>query len=79
MKSVGVRRAAFMSASLDHAMWFHRPFRMDQWLLYAVESPSASGARGLVRGQLFTQQGELVAETVQEGLMRRWEAPGPSA
>jgi acyl-CoA thioesterase-2 len=57
-------------ASLDHAMWFHRPFRMDDWLLYVVESPSASGARGLVRGQLFTQQGQLVAEAVQEGLMR---------
>ncbi|MCH9679908.1 MAG: acyl-CoA thioesterase II [Deltaproteobacteria bacterium] len=57
-------------ASLDHAMWFHRPFRMDEWLLYAVESPSASGARGLVRGQLFTRDGTLVASTVQEGLMR---------
>ncbi|MCA9705227.1 MAG: acyl-CoA thioesterase II [Myxococcales bacterium] len=57
-------------ASLDHAMWFHRPFRMDQWLLYAVESPSACGARGLVRGQMFTREGVLVAETVQEGLMR---------
>ena len=57
-------------ASLDHAMWFHRPFRMDDWLLYAVESPSASGARGLVRGQLFTRDGTLVASTAQEGLMR---------
>ncbi|MCX4244153.1 acyl-CoA thioesterase II [Paraliomyxa miuraensis] len=57
-------------ASLDHAMWFHRPFRMDDWLLYAVQSPSASGARGLVRGQLFTRDGVLVASTVQEGLIR---------
>lgn len=57
-------------ASLDHAMWFHRPFRMDEWLLYAVDSPSASGARGLVRGQLFTRDGVLVASTAQEGLMR---------
>ena len=57
-------------ASLDHAMWFHRPFRMDQWLLYSVDSPSASGARGLVRGQLFTREGTLVASTAQEGLMR---------
>lgn len=58
-------------ASLDHAMWFHRPFRLDEWLLYSVESPSASGNRGLARGQFFTQAGELVASTAQEGLMRR--------
>ena len=58
-------------ASLDHAMWFHRPFRMDEWLLYAVESPSASGARGLARGHFFTADGLLVASTVQEGLMRK--------
>lgn len=57
-------------ASLDHAMWFHRPFRMDEWLLHSVESPSASGARGLVRGQIFNQAGELVASTIQEGLIR---------
>ncbi|MEX1363151.1 MAG: acyl-CoA thioesterase II [Nannocystaceae bacterium] len=63
-------------ASLDHAMWFHRPFRMDQWLLYSVESPSASGARGLVRGQLFTADGVLVASTAQEGLMRNRERFG---
>lgn len=58
-------------ASLDHAMWFHRPFRMDDWLLHVVESPSASGARGLVRGQFFDRSGNLVASTAQEGLMRR--------
>ena len=57
-------------ASLDHAMWFHRPFKMDEWLLHCVESPSASGARGLVRGQVFNQAGELVASTMQEGLIR---------
>lgn len=57
-------------ASLDHAMWFHRPFRLDDWLLYDVDSPSASGARGLVRGRFFTRDGVLVASTVQEGLMR---------
>jgi acyl-CoA thioesterase-2 len=57
-------------ASLDHAMWFHRPFRLDGWLLHVIESPSASGARGLVRGQFFDQQGRLVASTMQEGLMR---------
>lgn len=57
-------------ASLDHAMWFHRPFRMDQWLLYDVHSPSASGARGLVSGRFFNRAGELVASVMQEGLIR---------
>lgn len=57
-------------ASIDHGMWFHRPFRMDEWLLYAVDSPNAFGARGLVRGQFFTRDGRLVASTVQEGLIR---------
>lgn len=58
-------------ASIDHAMWFHRPFRMDDWVLYAMESPSASGARGLVRGQLFNREGVLIASTMQEGLIRQ--------
>ncbi len=58
-------------ASLDHAMWFHRPFRMDEWLLYVIESPSASGARGLGRGRFFRRDGTLVASTMQEGLMRQ--------
>ncbi len=58
-------------ASLDHAMWFHRPFRADRWLLYDQESPSAAGARGLARGQVFTDQGELVVSVVQEGLIRQ--------
>lgn len=57
-------------ASLDHAMWFHRPFRVDEWLLYATDSPSASGARGFSRGNIFNQKGALVASVVQEGLMR---------
>lgn len=57
-------------ASLDHAMWFHRPFRIDQWLLYVQDSPSGSAARGFSRGSFFTQSGELVASTAQEGLMR---------
>jgi acyl-CoA thioesterase II len=57
-------------ASLDHAMWFHRPFRADEWLLYAQESPVAAGARGLARGQVFTAGGELVVSVVQEGLIR---------
>lgn len=58
-------------ASLDHAMWFHRPFRVDDWLLYAMESPSTSGARGLARGMFFDRQGRLVASTAQEGLVRQ--------
>ncbi len=57
-------------ATIDHAMWFHRPFRFDDWLLYVIDSPSATGARGLVRGQFYNQQGELVASTIQEGLIR---------
>jgi acyl-CoA thioesterase II len=62
--------ANFMGASLDHCMWFHRPFRADEWLLYDMDSPSAYGARGLARGFLFTSEGELVVSMVQEGLMR---------
>lgn len=58
------------AASLDHAIWFHRPFKAHEWLLYTMESPSASGARGFTRGSLHTQQGELVASVVQEGLIR---------
>ncbi|MEO0602037.1 MAG: acyl-CoA thioesterase II, partial [Myxococcota bacterium] len=58
-------------ASLDHAMWFHRPFRMDEWLLHVIESPSASGARGLVTGRFYDQAGRLVASTAQEGLIRQ--------
>lgn len=58
------------TASLDHAIWFHRPFRMDEWLLYVMDSPSASGARGLARGHFFTEDGRLVASTAQEGLIR---------
>jgi acyl-CoA thioesterase II len=58
-------------ASLDHAMWFHRPFRADRWLLYAQDSPSASNARGLARGEVYTEDGTLVVSVVQEGLIRR--------
>jgi acyl-CoA thioesterase II len=57
-------------ASLDHAMWFHAPFRADDWLLYLQESPAASGARGLARGQVLRRDGRLVASVVQEGLIR---------
>ncbi len=58
------------AASIDHAMWFHRPVQFDDWLLYAQDSPSASGARGMTRGNLFTRNGELVASVAQEGLIR---------
>jgi acyl-CoA thioesterase-2 len=58
------------SASLDHAMWFHRPFRADEWMLYSTDSPSASNARGFNRGSVYTEKGVLVASAVQEGLMR---------
>jgi acyl-CoA thioesterase II len=61
---------SIMAASLDHALWFHRPFRADDWLLYAQDSPNASGARGFARGLIFTRQGELVASVAQEGLVR---------
>lgn len=57
-------------ASLDHALWFHRPFRADDWLLYAIDSPSAQGARGLARGLIFDRAGRLVASTTQEGMIR---------
>jgi acyl-CoA thioesterase-2 len=58
------------TASLDHAMWFHRPARLDDWLLYTQESPSASGARGLALGRIYTRDGVLVASVAQEGMMR---------
>lgn len=57
-------------ASLDHAMWFYRDFRMDEWLLHAIESPTASRARGLSHGRIFTREGRLVCATAQEGLIR---------
>lgn len=62
-------------ASLDHAMWFHRPFRADEWMLFAKESPSAAGARGFVRGHFFSEAGELLATAAQECLIR----PRPKA
>lgn len=61
-------------ASLDHAMWFHRGFRLDEWLLYVTESPSAAAGRGFNRGQIFTQDGVLVASVAQEGLIRKTQA-----
>jgi acyl-CoA thioesterase-2 len=71
-------REKIIMASLDHALWFHRDFRMDEWLLYAMDSPSASGARGYARGQLFTADGVLVASTAQEGLVRVVDEPRES-
>ncbi|ACH67056.1 acyl-CoA thioesterase II [Aliivibrio fischeri] len=60
----------FQVATIDHSMWFHRPFKMDEWLLYSIESTNASGSRGLVRGEIFNQKGQLVASAMQEGVMR---------
>ena len=68
--------AGLQIASLDHVMWFHQPFRVDEWLLHVIDSPKAHGARGLVRGRVFTQDGRLVASTAQEGLIRK-RAPKP--
>jgi acyl-CoA thioesterase-2 len=62
-------------ASLDHALWFHRPFRADDWLLYVQDSPSSHGARGFCRGSVFTRGGLLVASVAQEGLMRERSSP----
>ncbi|WP_063732645.1 acyl-CoA thioesterase [Streptomyces sp. RTd22] len=59
-----------VGASLDHAMWFHRPFRVDDWLLYDQESPSSSGGRGLAKGRIFTADGRLAVSVIQEGVMR---------
>ena len=59
------------AASLDHAMWFHRDFRMDEWLLYSMESPSMAHGRGFSRGNLFTREGKLVASVAQEGMIRK--------
>jgi len=63
-------RENLQMASLDHAMWFHKPCRVDEWLLFAYDSPRAAGARGLARGLIFDQSGVLVASTAQEGLIR---------
>lgn len=61
---------SYLSASLDHAIWFHRPFRIDEWMLFELDSPVARGARGLGRGLLYSRDGTLVASCVQEGLLR---------
>ena len=67
-----------MMASIDHAMWFHRDFRLDDWLLYSLESPSASGARGFARGSIYTRDGRLAARVAQEGLIRLIAKQGES-
>jgi acyl-CoA thioesterase II len=63
-------KSSLIMATIDHAMWFHRPLRVDEWLLCAMESPSASGARGFARASIFARDGRLVASAAQEGLMR---------
>jgi len=63
-------RGNLIMASIDHAIWFHRPARVDEWLLYSLDSPSSSGARGFARGSLYTRAGVLAASTAQEGLIR---------
>jgi acyl-CoA thioesterase-2 len=68
---LAVDRKDLQMASIDHAMWFHRPARVDEWLLYVLDSPSASSSRGFARGSIFSQDGRLVASTAQEGLVRR--------
>jgi acyl-CoA thioesterase II len=62
---------ALQVASLDHAIWFHRPFDFSDWHLYAQDSPSASGARGFTRGSIYTREGTLIASVAQEGLIRQ--------
>jgi acyl-CoA thioesterase-2 len=67
---VAYRAAGLQLASLDHSVWLHRPFRADDWLLYVMDSPVSSGARGFARGSIFARTGELVASVAQEGLLR---------
>jgi acyl-CoA thioesterase-2 len=68
--ALGALEHGVFMASLDHAMWFHRPFRADEWLLYSQDSPTTSRARGLARGLIFTRSGDLAVSVVQEGLIR---------
>ncbi|HSJ07733.1 MAG TPA: acyl-CoA thioesterase II, partial [Longimicrobiales bacterium] len=68
-----IRDARLQAATLDHAIWFHRDFRVDDWLLYSMESPVAAGARGFARGTVFSRDGRLVASVAQEGLLRLHE------
>ena len=68
-------KGKLVMASLDHAMWFHRDFRLDDWLLYACDSPSTGGGRGLARGMIYDRQGRLLASTAQEGVIRLRKQP----
>jgi acyl-CoA thioesterase-2 len=68
-------RGNLVMASIDHAIWFHRPARVDEWLLYCLDSPSSSGARGFARGSFYSRSGVLVASTAQEGLIRLVKSP----
>ncbi|MEM7017478.1 MAG: acyl-CoA thioesterase II, partial [Pseudomonadota bacterium] len=70
---VGWMDNRLQSVSLDHSMWFHRPFRADEWLLYVQDSPAAWGARGFTRGSIYTRDGRLVVSVTQEGLVRYWD------
>jgi acyl-CoA thioesterase II len=67
---LSIRDPRLQAATLDHAVWFHRPLRMDEWLLYTMDSPAAAGARGFARGSVYSQDGRLVASVAQEGLIR---------
>lgn len=71
-----IRQPDLQVATLDHAIWFHRRFRADEWLLYAMEAPVAAGSRGFTRGHVFTRGGQLVASVTQEGLMRKIQPRG---
>lgn len=68
---IGFMESGIQVATIDHVMWFHRPFDMNDWLLYSIESTSASNSRGFVRGEFYTQDGTLVASTAQEGVIRK--------
>jgi acyl-CoA thioesterase-2 len=70
---IGFGRKPLQMASIDHAMWFHREARVDQWLLYAFDSPITIGGRGFCRGQIFSRDGKLIASTAQEGVIRVWD------
>ena len=74
-----LRKGPFSIASLDHAMWFQRPFRVDEWLLYVIESPSATSGRGLTEGRIFRRDGVLVAVVTQEGVMRQARPAAPAS
>lgn len=75
---VGWLTPGMQVASIDHVMWFHQPFRADEWLLHVIDSPVARGARGLVRGSVYSRDGRLVASTAQEGLIRQKPPSGPA-